>query len=54
MNQEEYEYYQQQQQDSYIQECGNCPSCGKRTHVSDLGKNKDGNIDCIFCHNFTE
>jgi len=49
MNEEEEAYYQAQQ-DEYLSECGNCPSCGKATHISDLGRNKDGRIDCVYCH----
>lgn len=52
MNEEEQQQldYQMQQEQEYLSECGACPNCGSGCHISDLGKEADGQICCRFCY----
>lgn len=49
MNEEENEYYEAQQAE-YESQFGACPNCGATAHVTDLGKEVDGQVCCVNCY----
>jgi len=48
MNKEEIEN-QRQEEENYLNECGNCPNCGSFCHTSEMG-NEGGTICCKNCY----